>query len=583
MAEAFDWPHLIGRILMSALIVGLPLVLTLAWYHGHKGLKRVSAGETYIIALLILIGAGLLLVLVRSPSEHPGKRIVPPASASITAATAPIAATRAPVELQPTSAGISLAVLPFADMSPQHDQEYFSDGLSEELLNQLAQIRDLRVAGRTSSFSFKGKNEDLVVIGAKLRVNHSLEGSVRKSGKDLRITAQLINAADGSHVWSQTYDRKLESVFAVQEEIAKDVAAALSVTLGVGQSLQLAGGTTNVEAYGKFLAARAISERGSGADWEQAAQLYRDALALDPKFARAWSGLYVALGVVDYFFLEKKSSLTKEVAQARDRMLALAPDAWWTQALLAREFESQRRWSEAETLASAALAHAPPSEIDVLDPYADLMAAVGRMKEALDYFRRSRDADRLSLLRSGRYQTGLTNAGFSAEADAEYARSKELGENQILDWLVVMRYMQRGDAQPGSLKARIQAFAARWPGQVVVQLPTPVTQLDDKSAALVAIRAAAENPATGDAQRLEDLAAFADFYGAKDLALSLLQRAAALKVGSVFVWQPFRTGLRSDPRFKQIIRDLKLDQYWRKSGKWADFCHSTGNDDFECQ
>src|SRR4029077_11979020 len=160
--------------------------------HGHKGLKRVSAGETYIICLLILIGAGLLVVLVRSPSEHPGKRIVPPTAASITAATAPIAATAAPVELQPTSAGISLAVLPFADMSPQHDQEYFSDGLSEELLNQLAQIRDLRVAGRTSSFSFKGKNEDLVVIGTTLRVNHLLEVSVRKSGKELRITAQLI-------------------------------------------------------------------------------------------------------------------------------------------------------------------------------------------------------------------------------------------------------------------------------------------------------------------------------------------------------------------------------------------------------
>ena len=153
LADAFDWPHLIGRILMSVLVLGLPVVLTLAWYHGHKGLKRVGQGELTIIALLLLIGAGLLVVLVRSPGETSAEHraghaldssIAPSTSAQ---AAAPVASPR----------GTSLAVLPFADMSPQHDQEYFSDGLSEELLNQLAQIKDLKVAGRTSSFSFKGQ------------------------------------------------------------------------------------------------------------------------------------------------------------------------------------------------------------------------------------------------------------------------------------------------------------------------------------------------------------------------------------------------------------------------------------------
>src|SRR5262249_17978517 len=140
-----------------------------------------------------------------------------------------------------TSAGTSLAVLPFVNMSDDKEQEYFSDGLSEELLNQLAQIKNLRVAGRTSSFGFKGKNDALRVLAQALGVNHLLEGSVRKSGDQLRITAQLINAADGSHLWSQTYDRELKDVFKVQEDIAKDVAQQLSITLGVAETARPVG------------------------------------------------------------------------------------------------------------------------------------------------------------------------------------------------------------------------------------------------------------------------------------------------------------------------------------------------------
>src|SRR5580658_8424539 len=221
MAEAFDWPHLVGRILMSLLVLGFPLVLTLAWYHGHKGLRKIGAGELAILSVLVLIAAGLLVVLVRVPDEHLRTLATQTEQKAVVQSAQPALA---------APEGVSLAVLPFVDMSPEHNQDYFSDGLSEELLNQLAQIKELRVAGRTSSFSFKGKNEDLRVIGEQLGVNHLLEGSVRKSDKRLRVTAQLINAADGTHLWSHSYDSELTDVFAVQEEIATAVSDSLSIT-----------------------------------------------------------------------------------------------------------------------------------------------------------------------------------------------------------------------------------------------------------------------------------------------------------------------------------------------------------------
>ena len=146
----------------------------------------------------------------------------------------------------------SVAVLPFADMSPDKDQEYFADGVSEEVLNQLSRIRDLFVVGRTSSFSFKGRNEDLRVIGDKLGVSHLLEGSVRKAGDRVRVSAQLIKAADGYHLWSQTYDRTLEDIFAVQDDISNAVAQALQVSLGLGE-FGRPGWTRNAAAYEEYL------------------------------------------------------------------------------------------------------------------------------------------------------------------------------------------------------------------------------------------------------------------------------------------------------------------------------------------
>lgn len=184
----------------------------------------------------------------------------------------------------------SIAVLPFVDMSEKKDQEYFSDGLSEELIDMLTKIPDLRVPARTSSFYFKGKSETIATIARALGVANLLEGSVRKAGNQLRVTAQLIRADNGYHLWSETYDRELKDVFKVQDEIAGAVVSALKLKLAPEQQAEHAHSTTNTEAYMQYLLGRQLYFRANDAEGlGQAISAYQKAIALDPKYAAAYA------------------------------------------------------------------------------------------------------------------------------------------------------------------------------------------------------------------------------------------------------------------------------------------------------
>src|SRR5262245_52977971 len=243
------WPEIVLSYVVAGLAAGFPIVITLAWVFDVRGgrIERtapVSAGTG-----LRGVQLALLLIAIGVVAAAPGiiwyflvRGISKPAASS------------APPPEQSTP---SIAILPFADMSPGKDQEYFADGIAEEILNTLSQLDKLHVAGRTSSFSFKGKNEDLRSIGQKLNVAHVLEGSVRTAGNRVRITAQLVKVADGFHLWSQSYDRDLADIFAVQEEIARAVVGALQVRLLAGQSPSTKGHSTgDLEAYRLYLLGR---------------------------------------------------------------------------------------------------------------------------------------------------------------------------------------------------------------------------------------------------------------------------------------------------------------------------------------
>lgn len=480
---------------------------------------------------------------------------------------------------------VSLAVLPFVNMSRDPDQEYFSDGLSEELLNQLAQIKDLQVAGRTSSFSFKGKNEDLRVIGEKLGVNHLLEGSVRRSGDSLRITAQLISAASGTHLWSRTYDRKMNDIFKVQEEIARDVATALSITLDVGDTSRANGGTTSVEAYDKYLRANTLRDQIGPKEFTQANQLYREAVAIDPKFSRAWSELYSSLAYSIVFSPEKAEAALTEMAEVSAQLIRLSPNAWWTQSIRMIQAIHEYRWSDAEAAARAVQSSAPASEVAAARSRSWLLANLGRIKEAAELATRLRDIDPLSLGVSGTVQSTLTSAGSPDEAQQEYQRSRDFpGDHAALDWFALLRVWARANADPGLVQAQYRRYLQHESLPMEI-FHTMVDKLDNKQAARVAIRKAFDDPASQDATRMYIVTMWADHFGDKDLALAAMRRALIdMHFSDVSnLWLPYETGLRSDPRFKQMLRDLKLADYFRASGQWGDFCHPVGTDDFECR
>ncbi len=598
MAHAFGWGETVARIVMALLVLGLPIALALAWYHGHRGARHVSGAEATIIAMLLLIGAGLLVVFVRSgeeAAEHAaapltlpspqGERVAQGAPArlepgegiatSTTASEAPALA---------TEAGVSLAVLPFADMSPEGNQEYFSDGLAEELLNQLAQIKGLRVAGRTSSFSFKGKNEDLRVIAEKLGVNHLLEGSVRKAGTQLRITAQLINAADGSHLWSQSYDRKLDDVFKVQEDIAKDVAAALSITLGVGEKVRAPGGTTNLEAYDKYLRAQALTRNvASLADLPRAVKLYNEALALDPDFAPARGGLAATYVLMLTFLPETSAQTLKEMDETVRQALARAPDHWASHLANGALLMQRHDWLAADAALAKAHALAPASESTVSAIAAQFLSGVGRSAEAVRVLEAARSADPLSPWLTVLLQEDLDIAGRASEAQAEYERTKDLpGGREVPEHQALIRIWDSGDA--GAIKAQSRRFLD---SQAV---PMPVLNkvyeaFDSPQAALGLIRGAVKDPAYQDSTRMMLLGLYAAHFGDTALALAASRRAYVDMTGNVplTLWYPAMSEARKTEGFKQLVRDLGLYDYWRSTGKWGDFCHPLGTSDFECR
>ena len=272
-------PESVGRLVFLFLIIGFPLALFFAWAFEltPEGIKRERdvdrtesvthvTGRKLDFTIIGVLAIALMFFAV-------DKFVLAPVTTSTVTSSQEVVA---------TAARQSIAVLPFVNMSSDSEQEYFSDGLSEELLNLLAKIPDLKVIARTSSFAFKGKNEDLRVIGEALGATTVLEGSVRKSGERVRITAQLIDVADGTHLWSETYDRTITDIFAVQDDVAKAIIDALEIHVGAAPTRGRP--TDNPEAYALFLKARV---QANESDFESAESILREAVALDPNFAEA--------------------------------------------------------------------------------------------------------------------------------------------------------------------------------------------------------------------------------------------------------------------------------------------------------
>jgi TolB-like protein/tetratricopeptide (TPR) repeat protein len=434
-------------------------------------------------------------------------------------------------------------------MSADPDQEYFSDGLSEELINQLAQIRTLRVAGRTSSFAFKNKTLNFADIGATLGVSYVLEGSVRKSGQRLRITAQLIKCADGFHLWSERFDRTLDDVFAIQDEIALAVADKLRVTIGADQRGST-GGTDNAQAYDLMLRARSLVRRRQAGDPARAIALLREALELDPKFALAWNVLGNALTSVLTFNPDDPDAVRKEIEDALGRSVALAPDLWTGHEAHANMLELRHDWVGAENANERARA----AMREPIVSRANQLALAGRIREAIPFLREARRIEPLAPLQVA--TDVLFYAGLRVEAELDYERERDKpGSPFVADMLACGRMMALGDHGRAMHCLELTAAADPEPRSVYKEM---LGVFDDASAARALIRGYAERALSHPSElpRLHVLAPFAAYFEEHELCVAMYRRVARQLIGVYIIkfWHPLYAQMRKLPAFKELVK-----------------------------
>jgi len=385
IGEILVLPAWSGKLILAMLVIGFFIAVVVAWAFEltPEGIKRESEVDRRqsvtpqtgrkidraIIGLLVI--AVIILLWDKFLTDRPE-----PATS--------IAETRGETAIESTSVYDSIGVLPFVNISNDPDQDYFSDGIAEELLNALAKLQNLKVAARTSSFSLKGKDLDAISIGDQLKVDTVLEGSVRKSGTRLRITAQLIDAANGYHLWSETYDRELTDVFEVQDEITEAIVAALKVHLETGEAIPATQHkASSVEAYEKYLQGKHILRSADG-DRREALELFRAANEIDPDFAPAWAAR--AQTVIDLRETAFWGDIPLEEAHllARNNIdKALALDPRQPEAYVARGMLYADEYRYDEALASLEQAIAiNPSLAEAWTWRGRLLYRFGRIKEA---------------------------------------------------------------------------------------------------------------------------------------------------------------------------------------------------------
>ena len=537
---AFDAPPWVLRIFILVFLLGFPVALVLAWVFestpaGVKvdGSGYGSKGVLVVSAVLVVLAFGWYFL--GQPSFRRGD--VPPASAT----TAPAADEH------------SIAVLPFIDLSQAKDQEYFSDGLSEELLNLLAQLPQLRVIARTSSFSFKGKQADVATIAKALNVATVLEGSVRKSGSTLRITAQLIRAADSSHLWSQTYDRELTDVFKVQDEIAGAVVAALKVKLLPDQQLTNPHRTSNTEAYEQYLIGKKILDGGQFGDFQPALAAFQRAIALDPGYAAAYVGLGIAQSALaDFVASSAQRAAGKDQALATiEKAIALAPDladgymarAWYRLTFL-------RDWKGAEQDFQHAIA-LDPGNRDVQVQYAAELFDLGRYTDALALVRKAIDADPLSMQAWQANGAILYQLDRKAEARAAWQRALDISPDARWPQFA-LGFADLKDGQPQSALTHFRRSGEGFSQAGIAAAEYTLGRARESQQALDELKA---KYAAGFTYQIAQVYAW---RGEKDAAFEWLDHAYAEHDTGMprLRGDPVFATLRDDPRYAALIAKM---------------------------
>jgi TolB-like protein len=555
-------------------IIGFPCVLVFSWVYEltPEGLKRESEIDrsqsiTYLtgkrldtlIIVLLVVAIGLFVLDRVFPRAKPPLADVPSSVGAGHARDSSLELAQAagrghgPLlqEEAPAPDAKSIAVLPFADMSQAKDQEYFSDGIAEELLNLLAKIPELKVAARTSAFAFKGKEADIAEIAQKLRVAHVLEGSVRKAGNTLRITAQLVRAADGYHLWSETYDRPLDDIFAVQDEIAAAVVEQLKITLlGAAPKVR----RVEPEAYTLFLRAEQQYRLDTHAGWEQAFALYQQALAVDPAYTAAWLGLANYYDNNAFLGLGPRSGEEniRLARQAVDKALAIDPDyapAHGSLAWFANVYDNDLAVAAQHLERALAI---EPTDPSVRWGAIRLLIGLGRLDRALELARQTVPVDPLFFGTHGGVCEILYRARRFDEAIPHCRTALELNAAATWSHYVIGLALLFSDDKEAALAQMQSEPQEGWRLTGLAVVHHALGRKAESDAALAEL-------IDKHARRWADSIAWVLAYrGDADAAFEWMDKAVAERTSGVvhFPVEPLLASLHTDPRWLPFLRKI---------------------------
>jgi len=544
----FDVPNWAIRLIVLVIVIGLPVALILAWMFEvtPEGIKRTEdvtpsderAPKKHVWIYVVVIGGLLSIGLFFLGRYSAGNKAT---------ATSPN---------EPSSK--SIAVLPFENLSEDKNTAYFSDGITEEILNALAQIPGLKVAARRSAFQFKGNDLDLRKIGQILGVAHILEGSLQKAGDQVRINVQLVDVQNGLQSWSEKYDRKLDNVFAVEDEIAKAIATKLRVQLtgGGGQPL-VVDGTNNPQAHELYLRGLTLlAARGPGL--RDARDSFQKAVNLDPRYAQAWGALAVTALILPSYGLDSFEAALPRGESAAQRALSLDPNTASAYIAVGLANTFRCRWPEADQAFRRGLVLAP-GDAEAVNQYAQFLSSVGQLEPGLREIERAQQLDPLSpiigVIHSGTLAALRRDDAAEAQIKAVLAAHPEFAAAHA--WAAT-QYIDRkmyAEAEP-----ELRSFG-KLNGQNGDAKALLVRGMADPSQRIAAINSLETSPDNADMRRDPILYAFYLIsLGERGRALDQLE-ICAVKHNSAFaswLWNRGFDQLRDEPRFKAILAKLAL-------------------------
>ena len=544
----FDVPNWVIRAIVLLIILGLPIALVLAWMFEltPQGVKRTEVADAmpsaarqkkhvwiYVVVIGGLLSIGLFLLGRFSAQNSAGA-----------------AGTESPAK--------SIAVLPFENLSDDKNTAYFSDGITEEILDALAQIPNLKVAARRSAFQFKGNDLDLRKIGQVLGVTHILEGSLQKAGDQIRINVQLVDVQNGLQAWSEKYDRKLDNVFAVEDEIAKAIATKLRVQLtgGAGQPL-VVDSTNNAQAHELYLRGLTLlAARGPGL--REASDLFLQAVKLDAGYAQAWGALAITELLLPTYALDSFDAALPRGESAAQRALSLDANTPSAHIAVGIANTFRCRWPEADQALRRALALAP-GDAEAVNQYAQFLSTVGQLEPALREIERAQQLDPLSPI------IGVIHAGVLAGLRRDEAAEAQIKsvlaahpEFAAAHYWAAAQFIERKMYSEAEARLRSSATLNGRNGNTKALL---VRGMADPAQRAAAVNSLETSPDNVDIRQDPILYAFfLVSLGEHDRALDQLE-IFAVKPTSAFspwLWNRGFDPLRDEPRFKAVLAKLAM-------------------------